>query len=1165
MTKDTVLQRLTEKRLNELYNGVFYSVANAVFFTAIIFFQKYLMGYGANNLIDISILLVWLTAVLCFIDRTLFFKRKNKDESITRQFYFRFALGVILSAIAWAVLLWNFISILSDKTQALGILFTIGLVAFSTISLFYHLGLFFIFQLIILTAVELRMFQINGFEVNEWMALLPIFLLLQSYTADRLFTKFSENIRLHLINKEREKQYKALQFAVDQHAIISITDIQGNILYANDKMLDITEYDRDELLNNNHRIVKSDEHPQSFFQNLWKTIASGKVWHGQIKNISKNNNEYWVDSTIVPFLDEKGKPYQYISIRTDITRFRALEQQSLKDKNDALIRAKVAEILQGQSSLKERIAKSLNALSKADDLQFQNKLGVFLLPEGGNQLEMFVTHGHYTEEFLHKEKCVKLGACLCGRAAVSGQIIISDDCDNDPNHEHRFEGMTSHGHYIVPLEHDGHILGILFIYTDPYPSHEQSRLDTIQFIGGLFALAIANERVREKLHLAKKKAEEMAQAKSDFLANMSHEIRTPMNGVIGMLELLKEEGLAEKPQSYVDIAYGSANMLLNVINDILDISKIESGKLHIEKIDFDLRKSVEDIVDLLSKQAFQKNIELSCFIPPEIQTSLKGDVMRLQQVLNNLLSNAIKFTHQGDVSIKISMLEKSANQIRLRFEVKDTGIGIPKNKHQLLFQDFTQADSSTSRKYGGTGLGLAICKKLVEMMGGKIGLSSQVGKGSTFWFELPFETVENTEQRYFSLQGRRVLVIDDNQTNCLILQKYLENWDAEVITEIIPEIGLYRLQEAWEQNRPFDVLLLDMQMPDVSGDEVAKNIRGNPKYEALKIIVLSSITLNRKLPNQSGIDLMINKPIRQAMLKDSLVTVLGMHGTNDSKHRSAQYNNNSLKGKVLFVDDNEVNQQLGQVMLKKLGLEFDTAKNGKEALQKNNNNQYDLILMDCQMPIMDGYEATRQIRQLEKSTVGQRIPIVALTANAMSGDKEKCLAAGMDDYLSKPYTIKDLSAVIAQWIKPGRKSQPESTFNETGGNRRTNENDGIRTIKEHSGLVDIEKFTETKEMMADSFVLMIDAFIESGNQHLIEMRQYAETGDLNALGNVAHALKGSCSLLGLQQLFNRCKKLEENCRGGVNHSIQQEIKEIEQDFEESRIAILSLLKELELS
>ena len=506
----------------------------------------------------------------------------------------------------------------------------------------------------------------------------------------------------------------------------------------------------------------------------------------------------------------------------------------------------MSQILQNQGSLKDRMSEALKIISNSPEFNIQNKLGVFLLPENACELEMFVTHGKYTDEFMHREKCVKLGSCLCGRAAVSGEMIISDDCMTDPNHEHTFEGMTAHGHYIVPLSYHEQVLGILFIYTNPYPSRESSRLDTLKFIGDLFALAIANEKVKEELEQARTSAESMVQAKSDFLANMSHEIRTPMNGVLGMLDLLSSRQLDKQSKGYVDIAHGSASMLLNVINDILDISKIESGKLHIESIDFDLRKTVEDSAHLLSELAHQKGLELSCFIPSETALRVNGDLMRLQQVLNNLTGNAIKFTHQGEVKISVHLKsgDKDSSKLRYRFEITDTGIGIPKEKQQSLFQTFTQADTSTSREYGGTGLGLAISKKLIEMMGGEIGVISEEGIGTTFWFELPFDDVTTVESTRRSLNELKILTIDDNETNCLILENYIESWGASNDSAMDPSTGLELLSKATDAGNPFDILLLDMQMPHLSGQDVASVIRKNTKFDGLKIILLSSMSID---------------------------------------------------------------------------------------------------------------------------------------------------------------------------------------------------------------------------------------------------------------------------------------------------------------------------------
>ena len=1140
-------------RLKRLYEGIFPLIISSVLYTSII---SLLSGTWYNlQAREYWILLVWGIALLQSVDAFFYF-RADQEKINHQQYLRRFSTGIVLSAISWALLFWNISPSENAALQSFFILIALGITTFAAIFLSYHPRVFFLYQTIILVSIELQIYLHSHDTTIQLLFLVPTIYLFQLYLASSINQKFCNNIQLSLKNREKENLYKNLQFAIDQHAIVSITDTQGNIIYANDRMSKITQYSNQELLGQNHRIVKSDEFSDAFWKEMWKTIYKGNVWHHEIRNIAKDKSSYWVDTTIVPFMDDQGKPYQYISIRTDITHLKKLEEESIKAKNDALIRANISEILQGQKPLKQRIADALLALSNAADLHIQNKLGVFLLPEGGSELEMFVTHGQYTEEFLHKEKCVKLGSCLCGRAAISGELIISDDCFTDPDHDHTFENMQPHGHYIIPLEYNRKILGILFIYTDPYPARDQSRLDTLTIIGSLFGLAIANERIKEKMHQARKNAEAMAQAKSDFLANMSHEIRTPMNGVLGMLELLNDLELNEQARNYVETAHSSASLLLNVINDILDISKIESGKLHIEKINFDLRKTVENIAELLAKPAHQKNLELSCFIPPEIKTNLKGDVMRVQQVLSNLLSNAIKFTHEGEVHIAVSTVAETADEVTLRFEVQDTGIGIPEEKHSLLFQDFTQADTSTSRKYGGTGLGLAISKKLVELMGGQIGLQSQVGKGSTFWFELPFSLVQSDEDTAFDLRGLRILVIDDNETNCLILKKYLDNWGADAVTVQVPEIGLYRLQEAIEENKAFDILLLDMQMPDVSGYEIAAKIRHNPAYNALKIIILSSISLDQKSPSQQYFDLMLNKPIKQALLHDAIATV--------QNRVSAQNNTNTtnseikkLSGHVLFVDDNPVNQQLGCAMLKKAGLSYQVVNNGQEALNARKNESYDLILMDCQMPVMDGYEASRQIRLYEQQTATQKITIIALTANAMEQDRQKCLAAGMDDYLSKPYNFKGLYSVLAHWLNPEEAGdgQPEPV------SESNTHQINILDENTDSPVIDEEKFNETREMMGDSLAMIIDAFIESGKDNLAAMEEHVEKQDSAGLGKSAHALKGSCAILGMQRLFDSCKQTEESCREHHIDNMEQHVARIRQHFEDSLKAMQTFLAE----
>ena len=1147
------------EQLKELYDGCRSSVMGAILIAiGIYLINSNDIGGGGSALIWIY--LVWIIACIRGFDAVLYFQA-DKNQINYSLFITRFTIGTSLVAISWGLLFWNTFPHAARDYQDFILLIEMAIMSFATMSLFYHLGVLFIFQLIITLPIEICLLKENSVFFTVLSIWIPVFFVFQLIAAFRINKKYKEGIGLQLELKEKNKEHQNLQYAIDQHNVVSITDVQGSIIYANSKMAEISKVSLDELIGQNHRTLKSDQHSDKFWNDMYQTIEGGNLWHAEVKNTAKGGTDYWVDSTIVPFINNQGEPYQYISICTDITKLKELEQKSIIDKNDAMIRAEVSHILQSQNSLKERAEKSLIIISKAEGLNEKSKLGVFLLPEGACELEMFVTKGEYNEEFLTREKCVKLGECLCGRAAISGELIVSDDCFTDSYHEHSFEGMAAHGHYIVPIRHDGKVLGILFIYTDPYPSREQSRLDTLTFIGDMFGLAIANELVKEEMAQARKNAEDMAQAKSDFLANMSHEIRTPMNGILGMLELLSYIDLDDKSKGYVDIAHGSANMLLNVINDILDISKIESGKLHIEHIDFDLRKSIEDTTELLSKSAYQKNIELSCFIPPDTKTLLQGDVMRLQQVLNNLISNAIKFTLEGEVSVSISTIKESEKKITLHFEVKDTGVGIPPEKQDSLFQAFTQADTSTSREYGGTGLGLTISKNLVEMMGGELGLTSEVGKGSIFWFELSFDILTKENRLSLSLDNLRILTIDDNETNCLILRKYIESWGGENITETSPEIGLYRLKEAVENNRPYDILLLDMQMPGITGQEVAVKIRETPIFSNLKIILLSSMGLDKQTDRYQYFDLLLNKPIRQTLLYDAISTVQNLNISVDKKLNNTK-EFVKLRGNILFVDDNKVNQHLGKAMLSMFDLNFEIVSNGQEALESRQSKVFDLILMDCQMPVMDGFESTRKIRQYEAQTEQEKVTIVALTANAMAGDREKCLAAGMDDYLTKPYTTESLSSTLSKWLTI-KEISDEKSFIQS--NSVDTSKERLDELDQYAEIININKFEETTDLMGNDAGIIIDAFIESGTTLTAEMKRCSIGNDLEGLINAFHALKGSSALLGIQKLFDNCKEAEEQCRLNEMDNIEQKIEVICTDFEDSRLAIQELMLKKDVS
>ncbi|WP_291993051.1 hybrid sensor histidine kinase/response regulator [Candidatus Accumulibacter sp. ACC003] len=534
-------------------------------------------------------------------------------------------------------------------------------------------------------------------------------------------------------------------------------------------------------------------------------------------------------------------------------------------------------------------------------------------------------------------------------------------------------------------------------------------------------------RVTEDLRQAKDLAEAGSKAKSDFLAAMSHEIRTPMNGILGMNELLRGTPLTLQQQRFADAVHQSGEQLLSIINDILDFSKVEAGKLELESRRFDLRQLLDDIVSTFTEQAAAKGVELSCCMPAELPVAVKGDPVRMRQIMTNLVGNAVKFTSRGEIAIRLDLLDETPLQARVRFNVEDSGIGISEETQGRLFNAFVQADISTTRRYGGSGLGLAIAKQLVEMMHGEIGLHSEAGRGSRFWFEVPLLKQEVGAPSEVAAVARHkdlhVLLVDDHDATRDKLARQLADWSMACTTAASGRSALAELR------RPavplFDLAIIDLHRPERDGVELAQRIKADPRWAALPVIMLSAADVSADHPNRQHppIDLCLRKPLRQSDLHDAIATVLSRQAVAAERPPAvprlptAEGFAGGAAARVLVVEDNPVNQLVASSMLDSLGLGYSVAENGQVALDRLSREPYDLVLMDCQMPVLDGFEATAQVRAWQRDgRLPRRLPIIALTANAVDGDRERCLAAGMDDYVSKPFTRARLAATLQRWL-----------------------------------------------------------------------------------------------------------------------------------------------------
>ena len=653
----------------------------------------------------------------------------------------------------------------------------------------------------------------------------------------------------------------------------------------------------------------------------------------------------------------------------------------------------------------------------------------------------------------------------------------------------------------------------------------------------------------QRLDQALDEAKESARAKTAFLATISHELRTPMNGVIGMTSLLMETSLTAEQQAYAETIRHCGEALLQLINDVLECSKIEAGKLELECLDFNLRTTVEQVLAQFAERAETKGLELTGLVHAAVPTGLKGDPGRLRQILTNLVANAVKFTDKGEVTLQAYLGEDLPDSAVIRFEVTDSGIGISPSTQAKLFSPFVQADSSTTRKYGGTGLGLSISKQLVELMGGRIGVHSTEGQGSTFWCTAAFQKQAGSPRAIFptgDLSGKRVLIVDDNESNRLILHHLVSGWGMVDDFAEDADSALYRIAEAKQRGMPYDLAILDVIMPRKDGLQLARELQSHPAGSGVRLVVMTSLLQrgHAEQARQAGAMGYLPKPVRHDELRDCLRTVLGIAESPKpqtahtlsvvpqlvTRHTVAE---NVQHRRILVVEDNIVNQKLAVRMVEKLGYKPDVVENGQEALTALAKGDYAAILMDCQMPVMDGFETTRCIREREAVVASRdspdehanpsdtapqsvpHIPIIAVTANAMQGDRERCLAAGMDDYLAKPIKLDELRSTLARWTSP----PPD---NAVPGARHTVHitTDPTRRI------FDPAKMYQNIGSDSELFAQLVCLFLDRHQTMLTDIRTALADADSIAVERMAHTFKGTAGNLCASEVALTAGRLE---------------------------------------
>jgi len=770
---------------------------------------------------------------------------------------------------------------------------------------------------------------------------------------------------LEKLVEERTEQLRLRSIMVEAAAnAIIVTDKNEKILFVNSAYVQLTGYSQEELVGHSFLIFLSKEHDDRFQENIYRHVMSGKVWQGEVNDRRKDGSLYTSEKTITPVLDKNNQISHIITILQDIT---ARKQAQLEI---------------------ERQKQYFETLFHA------SPVAIVLL---SSDFSIFTCNPSFERLFGYEQKNI---------AGQKLDDLIVSDKERDKAQQYTKDALDGQFVHTITqrVRKDGTLVDVEVFSAPVRVNGEQ--------IGALALYHDISDLIQ-----AQRQAEAAAQAKAEFLANMSHEIRTPLNGVIGMTGLLLDTPLNNEQQNFVDTIRSSGDTLLAVINDILDFSKIEAGKMSLEQQPFYISQCVESALDLLATKASDKGVELAYIVQDHIPNRIIGDITRLRQVLVNLVGNAVKFTEKGEVVVLVSGENLGDDSYNLQFSVRDTGIGIPPERINRLFQAFSQVDSSTTRRFGGTGLGLSISRSLVHLMGGKIWAESEAGKGSTFHFTVRVKATEATSNLHPigiqpDLKGRSLLIVDDNATNRLIISRQVAAWGMEPHPYAAPLEALNTLRD----NAQFDAAILDMQMPNMDGLTLAREIRKLANGASLPLIMLTSLGRRPDENNEIGFIAQLNKPIKPSHIYDALISAFSDRPRAIRQKVSKPAFDVTFSQqhplRILIAEDNVINQKVAVGILQRMGYRPDVVGNGLEILEALKRQEYDVILLDIQMPEMDGEEAARYIGQdLPKA---KRPRLIAMTANALQGDREKYLSSGMDDYISKPVRPEELKRALAE-------------------------------------------------------------------------------------------------------------------------------------------------------